>query len=383
MHHIIRNTHCRCGSGLLSEDCCHKRNLSEKENAHAELLAMASQMEENLISLVKGHYHPEAMNWAWDEFTLHEEGPFSKQEDHGVVFLSWFLYNWIPCGKAVLPDSPVEGNIPIAAAYLMHYRDHIEPEEIRFVERVLDHPFSFFEVVQVVPERGCWIKELFLGDERIITKIHMEKSFKTGDIIFGRWVEMRGVIVELGFSQSPIPPVYRSYILELKSHIEKEIDEIVREDLFTWSADIRALYLDIQYEMQSSPQLKNTDGDQLCMHELFFDIDSTSTAFSLLKDLSDQPEEAILENSSSDKKGELSRVEFVWTEDIGGKTVNRSTLFGHICIHGKRLIVSVNSRRRAESAKVKISERLGKTGHYRATRIQSIISLMKEMDGII
>ncbi len=383
MRHIIHNHLCRCGSGLSPQDCCHRsQHLAEKEIWFAEANELASQMEKNLVILAKRHYHPEVKKRAWEEFTLHEEGTFSKKADHKTVFLSWFLYNWIPGEEDILPGSPVEIDIPVAAAYLILHRDHIQPEEIRFVETILDHPFSFFEVVQTVPGRGCWMKDLFLEDECLMDDPQLADTLKAGDIIFARLVNIGGVVIRQGYGERPMPPVYRSYLMELKVYIENEIDEIIREDLFEWAADLRALYLDIHFEMNSTPILKNADGDHLCMHELFFDVESAVSAFESLKSLSDQTDDEILEHASYDKMGQLSHIEFEWTMDDGTAQHSPHTLFGHISIKGTKLIVSVNSRSRAESAKTSVLERLGTRGKYKTTRVQSIVSLMKTLDVI-
>jgi hypothetical protein len=122
------------------------------------------------------------------------------------------------------------------------------------------------------------------------------------------------------------------------------------------------------------PELRNTDGDELLLQQVIFDIDSPQEAFDALKHLTlDCTDEELLEDAERARDGGLRRVEFTWAK--AGNAVHKdwsNTTLGSVQIDGKRLLAHVNSERRANEFKRIVVEAMGGRARFRATKIESI-----------
>jgi hypothetical protein len=146
--------------------------------------------------------------------------------------------------------------------------------------------------------------------------------------------------------------------------------------------EIRALYLSIDEQLHTPPELRNTDGDPLSLQELYFEIESPGAAFDQLKGLAAQVDDAdLLQDAEWDSDGHLHAVEFPWLQDgQSSGPAPRHTVLGHLRIEGRRLIASVNSQNRAERIRAEIEARLGQQARYQASDIQSVTSLLREAE---
>ena len=165
----------------------------------------------------------------------------------------------------------------------------------------------------------------------------------------------------------------------LVMRVEKR--RITVENLHDWDVEIRDLYFDIFNQLHTPPKFYNSDGDPLCMYELFFDITSPQIAFDRLKLLAlDISKEALLEEAEFDVEGQIKRVAFRWLKKGHNLKSFEYTTLGDIIIEERQLRVSVNSKNRAEKIHKEIEKLLGDQTTYRVTKIQSIDSLLAESD---
>ena len=154
-------------------------------------------------------------------------------------------------------------------------------------------------------------------------------------------------------------------------------------DLQTWEMDIRELYFAIDDRLHTPPEIRNTEGDPLSMHELYFEIESPGEAFDRLKGLAAQVDESeLLRDAELDAAGQIQAVKFPWLQS-GKATVSalEHTVLGHIRIAGHQLVASVNSKNRSERIRKEIEDRLGGHVRYKATDIQSVSSMLRESEG--
>ena len=150
--------------------------------------------------------------------------------------------------------------------------------------------------------------------------------------------------------------------------------ELTADDLGEFEADIRSFYLDAVVAMFLPPQLMNTDNDPLLPQKVHFDVESADSAFHALKGLAEGISENKLRSDATVADGLIMKAEIPW---LGGSREARKRLggpvwLGTINIEDSKMIVSVNSTKRAEQIRRLVEKRLGKEAVYKTTLIEPI-----------
>jgi hypothetical protein len=150
--------------------------------------------------------------------------------------------------------------------------------------------------------------------------------------------------------------------------------EFTADHLGEFEADIRSFYLDAVVAMLLPPQLMNTDNDPLLPQKVHFDIESADSAFHALRGLAEGISEDELRSDATVADGLIVKAEIPW---LGGTREARKRLggpvwLGTINIEDSKLIVSVNSTKRAEKVRRLVEKRLGKEAVYKTTLIEPI-----------
>ena len=144
---------------------------------------------------------------------------------------------------------------------------------------------------------------------------------------------------------------------------------------YAWERDIRQLYFAMEARLhRPPPDLRNTEGDPLSLHELYFEIDSPGYAFERLKELAWPVEDAeLLHDAALDVKGQVRAIEFPWLQSGNAQVAAfEHTVLGHIRIEGRELVASVNSHNRAKRLRAEIERRLTHHVRYKATDMPSM-----------
>ena len=148
-------------------------------------------------------------------------------------------------------------------------------------------------------------------------------------------------------------------------------------DVHAWERDIRQRYFAIEARLHRPPDLRNTEGDPLRLHELYFEIDSPAYAFDGLKGLAWPIEEAeLLHDAELDARGQVRAIAFPWLHR-GNATVGAlaHTVVGHIRIEGRERVASVHSHHRAKRIRAEIERRFTPHVRYKATDMPSMRSI--------
>jgi hypothetical protein len=221
-----------------------------------------------------------------------------------------------------------------------------------------------------------------LEHEVEVTEHSGSQVCQPGDIIYGRIIQVDQVGLLMGCGGTLIPPASKPAIIQFRRWLRDQEGDLSVAVLHEWEMEIRELYLSIDDQLHTPPDLRNTDGDPLSLQELYFEIESPGAAFDQLKGLAAQVDDAdLLQDAEWDSDGHLHVVEFPWLQD--GKSTGpapQHTVLGHLRIEGQRLIASVNSQKRAERIRAEIEARLGQQIRYQASDIQSINSLLREAE---
>jgi hypothetical protein len=129
------------------------------------------------------------------------------------------------------------------------------------------------------------------------------------------------------------------------------------------------------------PQLMNTDNDPLLPQKVHFDIECGDSAFHALKDLAEGISEDELRSDATVVDGLIVKAEIPW---LGGtkearKRLGGPVLLGTINIEDGKLVISVNSTKRAKKIRRLVQKRLGKEAVYKTTLIEPIESEVEKM----
>jgi len=384
MKKIGRNDPCPCGSGKKYKNCCMKKDV-----ATDSLWRNLREINDKLVNRLWDHlytfYQDNIIIEAWSEFMLNEVEDPDPEISHEQAFLPWLFYSYLPDEEDLLVEGKDLENyedFTIAESYLAVHESELSDLEIKFIEAVVNHPYRFYEILECEQGRGSKIRDIFLRREVYVTERKGSQNARKGDILYARVIQIDHVGMIVGSGSMFFPPGYKTDIILLRRDIRSQTGTIELSDLFDWEEEIRQLYFELYTALITPPQLVNTDGDSICFHELYFDIDSPRIAFDKLKSLAlIVDEKELLKEAKFDEKGNIRSIEFSWLKR-GNKAVKSwdNTVLGHVVIDGNRLTVSVNSKERAKIIKRKVESLLKEHVKYRTTKVQSITSLMNKVE---
>ena len=377
MGKIGRNDPCPCGSGKKYKQCCQDTPTAQPaDDLWHKLRAIDDQLTHQLLTHAKRLYGYEGLADAWEEFSGGDLGAFVPDSPHNQAFSPWYLYTWMPDTAESANDRA--DTLTIAQSYLETHRKRLSEMERRLITVVAHQPYSFYEVMACEPGQGFRLRDLLLANEVDVVEHSGAKLAHPGDMVFARVIQFDHVGLMMGCGASLIPPASKPAIIHLRRIIRSQDGALSVEDLHAWDRAIREVYFAIDAQLHRPPELRNTAGDPLCMHELYFEIDSPQYAFDQLKGLAWHVDEAeLLHEAELDANGQVRVVEFPWLQSGNAQGAERAqTVLGHIRIAGHQLIASVHSTNRADRIKREIAHRLDNHVRYKATAMQSLTSML-------
>jgi hypothetical protein len=323
-----------------------------------------------------------AVEEAWKDFNDYEEVEnFDPEAPMNMLFMPWFLFNWIIELKPI--GSAESSTTTIAELFLLNKRNHINADEEMLLLRANRCPYTLCEVVEVKPGVGIKQFDLLRRIEYEVVERSASETLKRGEIIYCATADVAGFRSNIGTGPYPLRPTAKRDVLELRKWIENEIrsEKIRTEHLHEFEYDIRGLYLHLLRGMLAPPTLTNTDGDLLLPQKVYFDIDSADTTFHALKHLAGGVNETDVFRDATIEDGLVVRAEVCW---LGGteearKRLGGPVLLGLLKIGEGRLVVEVNSKQRADLIRRLVEEGLGNGARYRTTLIEPIETQLQEM----
>lgn len=376
---IGRNDPCPCGSGKKYKKCCHAK-LGETDFQYRRWRQIEARLTPELLSYALETLGPESIVDAWSEF--HDDSPdqeYDPATPMNMLFMPWFLFNWIH--ELRPPGAKRFRKTTIAESFLNEH--DLSVDEQNLIASAIRAPYSLCEVVEVTPGIGMTLFDLL----RRIRYEALERSgsqiFKRGEILYCATTSVNGITSNIGTGPYALRPTAKRDILELRKLIldQNGRAEITEDDLALFEADIRSYYLNAVKAMFRPPQLVNTDKDPFLPQKIHFDIESAHTAFHALKDLAKGvSEDALLADAAME--GDLvAKAEIPWLggTDEARQRLGGPVLLGTIKIENRKLIVEVNSIKRAETIRRLIEERLGTEVTYKTTLLEPIESSVNKM----
>ena len=381
MAKVGRNEPCPCGSGKKYKRCCQNQSVARPDDfLWRRLRAADDQLTHKLLQYARRLHGYEGLESAWADFVDDDLEPFDPDSPDNQAFFPWYLFNWRP--ELESPEGEFSEGPTIAEAYLDRYPKRVSDQERQLAQLIGHQPFSFYEVLTCDPGQGYRLRDILLEQEIDVTEHAGSQVCQPSDIIYGRVIQVEHIGLLMGCGGTLIPPASKPSILQFRRWLREQEGHLTVAVLHEWEMEIRELYFQVEDHLYAPPELLNTEGDPLSLHDLYFEIDSPGDTFDKLKGLAAQvDDEDLLAEAEWDSDGHVHAVEFPWLQS--GKAngpVPEHTVLGHLRIEGQRLIASVNSKNRAERIRVEIEARLGRQARYQATDIQSIPSLLREAE---
>ncbi|MGH9957367.1 MAG: YecA family protein [Pyrinomonadaceae bacterium] len=369
-----RNDPCPCGSGRKYKKCC-QTSVDETDFQYRRWRQVEADLIRQLLSYALETLGPESIEDAWSEFHDHaSDGDYDPESPMNMIFMPWFLFIWIH--ETMPPGSNHFSETTVAESFLSEHS--LSSDEEKLLVSAIRKPYSLCEVVEVTPGVGLTLFDLLRRIRCEVIERSASHTLKRGEIIYCATTHLGEINSNIGTSPYALRPTAKRDILELRKWMIDEVgsETITAEHLHEFAADVRGLYLDSLKAMFRPPQLANTDNDPLLPQEVYFEIKSSDSAFHALKHLAEGIPEDQLRSGATLAGGQVVKVEIPW---LGGTEEARQrlggpVLLGTINIENRKLIVSVNSTRRAETIRRLIEERLGHEASYKTTLLEPIVS---------
>ncbi|MGH8115933.1 MAG: YecA family protein [Rhodanobacteraceae bacterium] len=386
-----RNDPCPCGSGKKYKRCCLAADEAQANSPQERIWRrLRRQFDDGtyaamMLRFVESAYGVEAIDEAWDEFTLWDDEPFDPGSPHMPVFMPWLFSQWSPdpAEETSVTDVRLHG-VPPARALLERKGYTIDPVLREYLASCLDAPFSFYEVLTVERGRGLELRNVFTAGEHRVREQSATHYLEPGDLLFGQVAGARGVeLLEIA-GPVVIPPVHKIELIELRQKIAEGSDATPQDRLREYAGELREMYFDLANRLlhPQMPELQNTDGDKLAPQTLVFDVGSVRAAFDALKSLDFQATDDADHELERAPDGSLVRAHVAWKKP--GNNEHRdwdNTVLGHIRIDGTSMRAEVNSNERAEALRRIVEERLGDKARYRTSDVQPIDKLLEDALG--
>jgi hypothetical protein len=376
-----RNDPCVCGSGKKYKKCC-LVSAEDSDFQYRRFRQVNAGLIPKLMKFAFEIIEPEVVEEAWKDFNDHEAvEEFDPDGPMNVLFMPWFLFNWIielmPTGSTKIEE------MTIAELFMLDRRNSISSDEEMLLRSSVRCPYTLCEVIEVKPGVGITLFDLLRRIKYEVIERSASQTLKRGEIIYCATSAVAGLRSNVGTGPYALRPTAKRDVLDLRKWMMEKIgnDNITTVHLHEFEYDIRGLYLEMVRGMFTPPRLANTDKDPFLPQKLYFDLDSADRAFQDLKSLAEGWNESDLLDGATIKDGLIVNAEIPW---LGGseearKRLGGPVLLGLMKIDKGRLVVEVNSKQRAELIRRLVEERLGNTATYKTTLIEPIQSQVEEM----
>ena len=349
-----------------------------------------SNMRDELITkILKSSidiFGPTALDEAWDEFHLWgNDGPFHPDATDVQVFMPWFFYDWYPDENETEVHDDAPRDLVPAMALLQARRGRLDNLEQSYLEECSSKGFSFYEILECWSGEGFKAKDVLTGELHDVIERSGSMTLKPSDMVFGKVVSLHGLTTLEACSVFIIPPKYKMGIVELREELTKEHGPVSHDVLREATLDVLEVYHELREAIENPkmPILQNTDGDLFVPHKLTFEIESAEAALDAILPMSfglDRDE--ILDAAEKNDDGSIKSIEFPWLKKGNDKHKEwDNTVLGHIRIEGKKLLVDVNSVKRADIFEGELHERMPNAYKLKSKLIEPVEQHLKNRGG--
>ena len=376
MHIIGRNDPCPCGSGKKNKHCCGARVHQSPEMIYNNIRRLDGESGNLLLIFAKQRYGTSGFEKALEDFGYYDEIPLELSSPAGDSFLRWFTFNWRPMKRET-----------IAELFLSENKTTLHSDLIRFIEKTVQAPYSYFQTLEVDPGKELSLRDILRKREFRVYEKSASTILQRGQILFARVVEIDGIHFLMGSGSVIIPPIFLDRFLVIRSCFEKSSTSpdgtVTAKILLEMEEELREVYFDIEEEVINPKYtLRNTDGDPLVLHTLTYKISSAEGAFHALKELEQKctgiTDDELLADAERNETGALIRTTIRWVKKSKKSNMGDFTSLATLTVTPSQLIVEVNSEKRSRRIRREIHKRLGQSAIPVATEMNTAEELLEQ-----
>jgi len=366
-----RNDPCSCGSGKKYKNCClaveRQRDDSPEGLAWSRVRRAIDGHAALLASFVFDVYSPDAVEEAWDDFTLWDGPAFDAESPLMTIFTPWLYHAWEPdpYEDVSIVDVSLRDRTPTSVFLEQH--PQLDPVLARYLSACLEAPYSFHEVLRCDVGRGFRTRDLLTLEEHEVLEQAAAEDIDVGDVLFCQLVPIDGIVLLEACSPYAFSPIDKIDIIELREQMEgaPATETDFGGPLQKWAIEIRELYVALIKRLLDwrPPVLQNTDGELLQLQRVVFDVDDAERTLAALVQVAAGANGADVRRSAD---GRLERARFAWIRpgDAEGAS-EETTVLGEVELTATSLVAHVNSDERAGSFCDIVEQAAGSAVRYR------------------
>ena len=376
-----RNDVCPCGSGRKYKHCCITARSTE-DSARLRLRSAEGRVVDGLLRFIADTWDEGLMIHAWDDFWNYDDVPddLHATPEFDPMFIPFLVLWFVPDadGEDADPEWPEQ---PIGLHWLATMDEEVPDLDRTYIETACRSPLSAVVIEGVDPGRSLDLKDVLTGKRFHVLEAGASQRLQPADLLFTRVVTIDEVSIMFGAAPFIIPPNWHTRIIDWREQIVPK-GLMTRSDLEDFDIEIRDLYFDIAAEIlhPTPPQLCNTDGDPLALTSLTFDVKvAPGDALTRLLPLARVNGAEHVSEVTHDDSGALSTAVLSWVKAGNRKHKTwDNTVLGTMRIEPGRLVVDVNSARRAERLTREVKKHLGADAVLVDTRVVDHVEAVAE-----
>ncbi len=385
---VGRNDPCPCGSGHKYKHCC--AAVPASSTAPADLLwsrlrRILDPSPIAILKFVKREFGVGLLDEAWNEFTGDTGAAFDPDHRNLPLFMPWFFHKWVPDPN---DDSRVPADrmdeFPVTAAYLRQLGTRVDPLLARYLQSACRAPFSYFEIVSVVPGERLGVRDIFTGREFDVTDRTASTTVQEGWVCFGQVVTVDHISLLEGVGPIIFPPIEKLHVLDLRKQLARRRRKLTANDIADFDLEMLDLYHEVSDRLlnPAMPTLQNTDGEPVAFCRVTYEVESARAAFDALHELClNASADELLQEATRDAEGKLLAVDFSWLKEGNAKHASwENTVLGQIKVDGRRVVAHVNSEERAKAFRSLADALLPAGSRYVSTVIESMEAALESRD---
>ena len=178
------------------------------------------------------------------------EVAFEPDDPLNLLFIPWFLFNWVIENPEDKPTAQAPMNKTVAESFLE--TEETNALELEIIKASNRRPLSFFEVLEVLPGKSLQLHDLMQDRIQSVEEDTASQTLKVGEIIIGSiMLPIKGRVRPLTIGPFALPDRCKEDVIDLKMEIlEKTVATAIDEKLLHQEeAFTIGLYLDLLDEV--------------------------------------------------------------------------------------------------------------------------------------
>ena len=373
-----RNDACPCGSGRKFKHCCLGK-ADAVDLGRVRLRRAEGRIVDEVFPFALKQFGKDFFHRAWEDFHVGNppDGNVDESPEFEQMFIPWFVFGFIADGNVRVgwPD------VPLARYWQLTEHPRLDGVETAFLVAACRSPLSICVVEAAEPGRSLDLRDVLTGRRFHALEQGASRILQPADLHFSSVVTVGDDSIMLGGSPLVIPPDWHVRIIDWRDQVLGR-RKLGRRDLEAGQFAIRELYFHIADSLRhpTPPKLRNTDGDELELTTLVFDVAGpVGDAFERLRPLAVVGDTEFIDEVTTDEDGAVTGATINWSKAGNRKQKSwTNTTLGTLRLESGRLTADVNSARRADRLIREVTRRLGKKNVALLSR--SVMDLQRELE---